>query len=181
MTIKKALGGEGVKARDIKDVEKRTHAILKALLGIQDELIGSGPADGLVPLARIVRQDPGAAEFRQRLDRLVAKLFSVAGSLQKQIEAVLAELLRLSQEGHEFLLIRDEDVLIGNLRHGFGIVGSQLAEMQALLDGLPGSADKDQLAMQVTSKYISIVEGLKWLSPIEERLENLYKMVDGLV
>ncbi len=181
MTLRKTLGGEGVKARDIKDVEKKTHDIIKALLKIQDELIGSGPVDGLVPLARIMERDSGAAEFRQTLDRLVARLFSVVDSLQKQIGAILTEPTRLAQEGHEFLLIRYEGVLIENLRHGFVIVSSQLAEMQALLDSLPGSADKEQLALQVTSKYVGLVEELKWLSPIEERLENLYKMVDGMV
>lgn len=180
MTLK-GISGEGVKAHDIKDVEKKTHSLIKALLKIQDELIGSGPVEGLVPLARIVRRDSGAAEFRQKLDKLVAKLFSVIDNLLKEIGAIIAELTELSQAGHEVLLIRDEDVLIQNLRNGFGIVNSQLSEMRTMLNNLPGSADKEQLAMQVTSKYIAVVEELRQLYPIEERLEKLYRFVDGMV
>lgn len=181
MTLRKSLGGEGIKAHDIKDVEKRTHNLIKRLLKIQDELIGKGPTDGLVPLARIVRRDSGAMEFRQNLDKLVAKLFSVVESILKEIGIILSELTELAQAGHEVLLIRDEDVIIQNLMNGFGIINSQLKEMWTLLDNLPGSADKEQLALQTTSKYITVVEELRQLYPIEERLKKLYKFVDSMV
>ncbi|MBS3164467.1 hypothetical protein J4439_03475 [Candidatus Woesearchaeota archaeon] len=181
MGIKDLIGKDGVKNKDIKDVERRTSELIRALIAIRNDLVGKGPADGLVHLSEIISRDPGNAEFRTILGKLVAKLYGTVDKLQKESEKILVELKEVAQAGHDILLIRNEDVLVENLTQGFAIVNDQLVEMRTGLRNLPQSADRDQLAADVMTRYMELIGALRQLSPMERELEKLYEEIERLV
>lgn len=183
MTITGFGGKTGVKGKDIKDVEKRTTELIKSLMTIHDQLVGTTPTDGLVNLTRIVTNDPRAAEFRQKLDKLIARLFSMIDTLVKELASILGDLKDLQAAGHDIILIRDEDRIIESLHMGFTVIGERLAEMRTQLKSLLQSdvLDREQLAMEILSHYIAIVEELKQLHPVEEQLDELYSLIDRVI
>ena len=173
----------GVKGKDIKDVEKRTTELIKSLMTIHDQLVGTSAVDGLVNLTRIVTNDPQATEFRQKLDKLIARLFSMIDTLVKELTSILGDLKALQAAGHDIILIKDEDRIIESLTMGFTLIGERLAEMRTQLKNLLQSdvLDREQLAMEVLSHYIAIVEELKQLHPVEEQLDELYALIDRVI
>ncbi len=175
--------GDGIKEKDIKDVEKRTNSLIKSLMKLHDELIGKSPTDGLVNLTRVVIRDPAAQEFRQKLDKLIAKIASMLDGLMKEIVQILKDLSELSQAGHDVLFIKDEDRYVQSLQQGFAIINDRLIEMQRELKNLLqiDAMDKESMAMQIINIYIGVVEELKLLHPVEEHLKQLYKVVDKMV
>jgi len=184
MDFSRIFHGKRGKSADIDDIQNRTNEIIHKFIEIRDELVGRGPTQGLIHLSEIVLRDRTNTEIRSSFDKLVARLYSTVKNLLKEAERIRGDLQDLKETGHEFLLIRNEDVLVGNLNQGFVVIAEQLEYMEKEVDSL--KTDPSQLidlrgiSMSVIGRYMEILTALKQLYPVEKQLAALYKQVQNL-